>query len=232
MELTIINASPRGEKGASATVVNDFISYVNDVNADISIKNMLLKDSMQQDCLAEIKHSSNIMFVFPLYFDSLPGNLVESLEYIRDNREAFGENKNVSVIVNCGLHEAVQTSLAIEMIKMWTREMEYNFVVAAGFGGGGALTGARKIPVGEGVKKYMKAFFDKIIDCLCSDFSDIKHEDSKEKCSNDNIYATIDMPRDEYIKMSELGWRKLIIRNGLEEKDLDRRIGVEDLCRG
>lgn len=232
MELTIINASPRGDKGASASIVKDFVTYIEGSTLDIQTTDILLSDVNRQDSLNTIKNSKNIMFVFPLYFDSLPGSFVESLEYMRENRGVFGETKNVSVIVNCGLHEAVQTSLAIEMIKLWTEELEYNFVVGAGFGGGGALAAARKISVGDGIKKHMTEFFDNIIKRLCADPFDTRCGDSKEKCSNDNIYATIDMPRSEYINISELGWRKLITRNGLDEKDLDRRIGVEDLCRG
>ena len=76
MKITIINASPRLKKSNSEILKNYLLSYIkeNEINEYFSFS-IKLDNNIKTDI-----YSSNVLiFIFPLYVDSIPANLLELL---------------------------------------------------------------------------------------------------------------------------------------------------------
>lgn len=214
--LVILNGSPRGEVGATGAVIKDMESFLPDSRKTTKLElkadglDMSLNDLEQKILYA----ADEILVVFPLYVDMFPSNLLYCLKDMESNKGKFAKGKEVKVyaFVNCGLYEGFQSFLAMDMLKNWTLRMGFKFGMAVGFGGSGAIPGAKKIKPGEGLKKDMPRLFHALFDSI-----------GKGKIEQENLYGGITITREEYQSSSENGWRKLAKRNGLAEKDLDKR---------
>lgn len=216
-KMIILNGSPRGEKGATGVVINDMKTFVPD---DITYEVMELTgdgidESLDDDQKERLYGADILMFVFPLYVDIFPANLLYCVRDMESDKDRFinGSAVKVYAFVNCGLYEGSQASLAIDVLRNWTFRMGFSFGMAAGFGGSGALPSAKKLPPGEGIKGNIPEIFKKLLKAV-----------EKGETGRDNIYGSISITRDEYKQSSERGWRKLAERNGLEPEDLDRRL--------
>lgn len=216
-KMIILNGSPRGEKGATGVVINDMKTFIPE---DITYEVMELTgdgidESLDDDQRERLYGADILMFAFPLYVDIFPANLLYCVRDMESDKDRFinGSAVKVYAFVNCGLYEGSQASLAIDILRNWTFRMGFSFGMAAGFGGSGALPGARKQIPGEGLKKQMPKLFTALMEAVEKGDTDVE-----------NIYGNIGISRDEYKASSEAGWRKLAKRNGLEEKDLDRRL--------
>lgn len=216
-KMIILNGSPRGEKGATGVVINDMKTFIPE---DITYEVMELTgdgidESLDGDQRERLYGADILMFAFPLYVDIFPANLLYCVRDMESDKDRFinGSAVKVYAFVNCGLYEGNQAALAIDILKNWTVRMGFSFGMAVGFGGCGALPGARKQIPGEGIKKQMPELFTALMEAVEKGNTDVE-----------NIYGNIGISRDEYKASSEAGWRKLVKRNGLEEKDLDRRL--------
>lgn len=209
-KLLIINGSPRNDRGASATLIEDMKPYIN-VPYEVCHSGGL--NDFNQEIAEHLKDAEGIMFVYPVYVDSLPSNLTYCLKYIYENRDLLEINKGAKVFVyaQCGLHEANQTETSIEIIKNWAQRMNLPFVQAVGFGASGTLLGAKKFAAGEGIKRDMPTIIETLMKAV------------ETGQGGENQYATVTISREEYQAASEAVWRKLAARNGLEEIDLDKR---------
>lgn len=215
--MVILNGSPRGSKGATGVVVNDMQSFIpEDISVDVlELMGDGISESLDSEQQQKLYEADILMFAFPLYVDIFPANLLYCAREMEANKEKFvnGSGVKVYAFVNCGLYEGNQAALAIDILKNWTVRMGFSFGMAVGFGGCGALPGARKQNPGEGIKKQMPELFTALMETVEKGDTDVE-----------NIYGNIGISRDEYKASSEAGWRKLAKRNGLEEKDLDRRL--------
>lgn len=209
-KLLIINGSPRYDRGASSTLIEDMKPYIK-VPYDVCFSGGL--NSFNDELRPLLKEADSIMFVFPVYVDSLPSNLTYCLKYIYDNKEEIGIKKDAKIFVyaQCGLHEADQTETSIDIIRNWAQRMDLQFVQAVGFGASGTLLGAKKFAAGEGIKRDMPAIIETLMKAV------------ETGQGGENQYATVTISREEYQAASEAAWRKLALRNGLEEIDLDKR---------
>lgn len=209
-KLLIINGSPRNDKGASATLIEDMKPYIK-VPYEVCYSGGL--NDFNEELIPHLKEADGIMFVYPVYVDSLPSNLTYCLKYIYDNKDSIGIKKDAKIFVyaQCGLHEANQTETSIEIVKNWAQRMELQFVQAVGFGASGTLLGAKKFAAGEGIKRDMPTIIETLMKAV------------ETGQGGENQYATVTISREEYQAASEAAWRKLAARNGLEEIDLDKR---------
>lgn len=211
--LLIINGSPRGGRGASGTIVNDIVKFIDEDKISYRVCDGGGLENINEEMLKELPKADDILFVFPVYVNCLPSNTMYCLEYLEANKERLNIKKDAKVFtfINCGVYEATETEFSIEVVKNWAKKMNLNFVQGVGFGGGGALLGARKQEPGEGIKENMKPLIEVLVNAIATGQPGA------------NKYETITISREEYQQTSEAGWRKLIKRNGLTEEDLDKR---------
>lgn len=211
----IINGSPRGEKGACGSIIKH-IEEIFSENFNLTVFDTEFGNLANFNCKdiekSEIYNMDKVMLVFPLYADSFPSNLLYFLRELENNKEKFKENVKLYTFVNCGLYEGFQAKLAIDMVKLWSEKMSFEFIQGMGYGGSGALPMAKRMKLGEGIKKDLKDILEKLFNIV-----------SEKETGGENIYASINISREEYQSTSEAGWRKLAKRNGLNEEDLDKR---------
>ena len=215
-KLVIINGSPRGEKGATGVVVKDMEGFIpKDMEAKfLCFSGDGLDESLDDSEKEALFEADILLFAFPLYVDTFPSNLLYCLRDVEKEKAKFKNGSDIKVyaFVNCGLYEGFQSAISIEILKNWIIAMDFKFGMAVGFGGCGALPGAKKQLPGEGIKEDMPRLFTALFNAMENGETD-----------KENLYGNIAVSREDYKNSSEAGWRKLVVRNGLEEKDLDRQ---------
>ena len=225
LSIGLVNGSPRAMKGASGTVMKELKEYLQEnLSADkynineYFFNGDTLGESLNRHKQEEILKEDHLVFIFPLYLDSLPSNSLsclydlENLKKAMDAKGIEGKEIKVSVIALAGLHEGVQTETALNIMRYWTKAMNYNFVQGCGYGGCGALTGLKKIKPGEGVKKSLLNIY-KIIGNSISKGEGGSH-----------VYQSIDMPIEAYKESCESVFRGIAQKNGLTLEDMGRRL--------
>ena len=206
MKIAFINASPKKTESASGALLNDLRSIL---PADIVVKEFMLnKPLIAENEINELQEFSAWVFAFPLYVDSLPSHLLSCLCQIEESKAAFGKDIRVYAIVNCGFFEGLQTCNALSIMESWSIRAGLKWGMGIGYGGGGGLSQMQGIPLGKGPKSSLgKAF---------AVFSNAIVAQSNEE----NIYASISVPRFLFKVMAERYFKNLMKKNGGNVKDM------------
>jgi len=113
MKLAIINGSPRYKKSNSNLLINQFLSGYNKIiPEDVSV-HYLVNQQVRDEAVNAFLVSDQIILIFPLYTDCMPGIVKEFIESIAQlNKNDIG-GKKIGFIVQSGFPEAVH-SVAVE----------------------------------------------------------------------------------------------------------------------
>ena len=119
MKITIINGSPRFKKSNSEILKNYLLNYIkeNEINEYFSFSIKL-----DNDIKTYIYSSDVLIFIFPLYVDSIPANLLDLLVRFEDENTINPKTK-IYCIVNNGFFEGIQNHLAISQIRCWSKKV-------------------------------------------------------------------------------------------------------------
>lgn len=131
-KVMIINGSPRGPKSNSKRYAEIFSKYCRSYTEYYEIR----KSNHLLLC-REMKHYSDVLFVFPLYADSLPVTLLNFLKTMEENMTHH--KPVISVIINCGFIEPQQNDVAVEILKLYCRTNGYPFGSVLEIGSGEAI---------------------------------------------------------------------------------------------
>ena len=157
MKITIINGSPRFKKSNSEILKNYLLNYIKDCEINeyfsFSIK---LDDNLKND----IYNSDALIFIFPLYVDSIPANLLDLLIRFEDENTINPKTK-IYCIVNNGFFEGIQNHLAISQIRCWSKKVNAQWGQGIGVGGGELLSHLKKVPLGNGPLKNLGITLEK-----------------------------------------------------------------------
>ena len=105
MSLVVFNGSPRGKKSNSTVISNWFIEGY--TNHDYTVK--YLNRISEQKSLAESAGKyDELLFVFPLYVDGMPGQVKNFFELLIPYKDEL-KNKKVTFIIHSGFSEAIQS---------------------------------------------------------------------------------------------------------------------------
>lgn len=102
MKLTIFNGSPRGKNSNSSRMIPWIID---ESLEDICYLNKL---SLHESYMESAKSADALLFVFPLYVDSMPGITKSFFELMETHKEIFYE-KPVYYIIHSGFPEMIQS---------------------------------------------------------------------------------------------------------------------------
>ncbi|MGL5417590.1 MAG: hypothetical protein ACRDAU_18120 [Clostridium sp.] len=190
----IINGSPRAGKSNSKRYGEIFKSFYKDDTDTYNIN----KKNHKSIC-NEIENYKNILFVFPLYVDSLPSTLLSFLKFLEDNPP---KNKpNINMIINCGFIEYMQNDVCIQMIKLFCKQNGYTFGSVLSIGGGEAILNTPfKFFVKWKIKKLSKSIYS-------------------EKFESLNI--TMWMSKKMFIKASTKYWINYGKKNGITKSEME-----------
>lgn len=168
-KILFINCSPRGKKSNSNLILGDILKKIDPRNLKtqmIHLINIMQKPETLNEWSAKISLYSTVIFLTPLYIDSLPARLIVFLDEVK--KVFHKETPRIFTIVNSGFPETRHSRNAIQQIKFFTLNAGF---INGGYlivGGGEMLNGRENDEItgpGMFVKKYNKKI-DEMIEFL------------------------------------------------------------------
>ena len=128
MKLTVFNGSPRGKNSNSTRM----IPWITDIPVDeICYLNKL---SSHEDYIEIAKSADVLLFIFPLYVDSMPGITKAFFELMKNHKDIFS-GKPVYYIIHSGFPEMIQSKALSRYTKYFSEKimnMDYKGTVIIG----------------------------------------------------------------------------------------------------
>lgn len=194
-KVMIINASPRAPKSNSKQYAQLFSEYCR-----LDTEYCEVKKSNHLTLCRTIGNYADIVFVFPLYADSIPVTLLNFLKTLEENVPL--KKPTISVVVNCGFIEPYQNDIAVEMLQLFARKNGYPFGSAFKIGSGEAIL---TTPFRIFLKAKMKKFAVSI-----------------EKQRYQYYQVTMPIPKKMFIKASTIYWENYGKKNGISKEQMER----------
>ena len=205
MKICIINGSPKTNKSTSELLIGYLIPFIKE-NEIITYNVCEINLSKAQFSL--IQSSEVLIFVFPLYIDSINSALLRFLIELQ-NRGFRNKNINVYCIINNGFYEGRQNHIAADIIKNWCKATGLTYGQTLGVGAGEMLPFLKDIPLGHGPNKNIGIAFQKLV---CNILSLSKGED---------LFISPNWPRFLWkIQASLFVWYPRAKKNGLKRKEI------------
>ena len=207
--MIIINGSPKVKDSTSSM----FISKVEEISGTKSTVYQAIKLMRQDDIsveLADIMNANSLLFVFPLYVDSLPAPLIKILTMIEHAATNLSGQTlpKVYAICNCGFYEAKHNFLALDIIKNFCARAGMTWGYGIGIGGGGFVSSqSQNMSKGPATDVYA---------ALCELCAMMQSGGTREQ----NVFAAPKIPRFLYKLGGNIGWPQLAKKYGLTKKSL------------
>lgn len=206
MKILMICGSPRVTGSTSMYILEALKENLENQNEIIIYETSKLEAQNQmQQMISDIQSSDSIVLAFPLYVDGIPSNLLEVLKNIETSKS--GKQKEIMVysIVNNGFYDAVQNSIAIDMIWNWCEKCNMKKGRALGIGAGGM---AQTAPLGHGPSVNLGKSLERFV------------ADIMERKTGETIFTEPNFPRFLYQLAAHTGWRQQAKKNGLKVSDI------------
>ncbi len=193
-KVMIINASPRAPKSNSKQYANLFAKYCR-----LDTEYYEVKKSNHLTLCQMIENYSDIVFVFPLYVDSVPVTLLNFLKAMEDN--ALLKKPTISVVINCGFIEPYQNDIAVKMLQLFARKNGYPYGSTFKIGSGEAIL---TTPFRIFLKERMKRFAVSI-----------------ERQRYNDFQVTMPISKKMFIKASTAYWENYGKKNGISKEKME-----------
>ena len=207
MKISIINGSPKVGKSNSEILGNYLLSLLKDNGIrkyySISVR---LDDKIKN----EIYNSDVLIFLFPLYVDGIPSNLLKLLVEF-EKKKVIKYGTKIYCIVNNGFYEGKQNQLAILQIKNWCEKVKARWGQGIGVGAGELLPYLKKYPLGQGPLKNL----GKVLDKFSANILTLK--------SDEDIYINPNWLRSLYFLQGSMSWILKGRKNNLRVRELFRK---------
>lgn len=207
MKISIINGSPKVGKSNSEILGN----YILPLLKDNEIKKYYSISVRLNDKIKNEIHSSDILiFLFPLYVDGIPSNLLKLLvEFERE--KIIKSGTKIYCIANNGFYEGKQNRLAILQIKNWCEKVNARWGQGIGVGAGELLPYLKKYPLGQGPLKNL----GKVLDEFSANIITLK--------SDEDIYINLNWLKSLYFFQATISWILKGRKNNLRIRELFRK---------
>lgn len=199
-KVIILNASPRAARSNSKKYAALFEKY----SKGDCIYTEITKNNHDK-IIAELQGCEDMVFIFPLYADSLPVGLVNFLKTLESN--SLKSHPTVSVLVNCGFIEYSQNDVAVLQMALFCKQNDYPFGSVLKIGSGEAILDT---PFSLLVKRQIKKFARSVKSRRYS-----------------VLRVTMPLSKKTYIKASVKFWIKKAAAYGTEENEM-RTMLIED----
>ena len=207
MKISIINGSPKAIKSNSEILGNYLSSLLkeNEIKKYYSISFRLNDENKN-----EIYNSDVLIFLFPLYVDGIPSNLLKLfVEFEKEKVIKYGTK--IYCIVNNGFYESKQNRLAILQIKNWCEKVNAIWGQGIGVGAGELLPYLKKYPLGQGPLKNL----GKVLDEFSANIITLK--------SDEDIYINPNWLKSLYFFQGTISWILKGRKNNLRVRELFRK---------
>lgn len=191
----IINASPRAPKSNSKQYAQLFSKY-----CGLDTEYCEVKKSNHLTLCKMIGNYSDILFVFPLYADSIPVTLLNFLKTLEENVPL--KKPTISVVINCGFLEPYQNDIAVKMLQLFARKNGYPFGSVFKIGSGEAiLTTPFQIFLNARMRKF------------CISIATQRYK---------TFQVTMPIPKKIFLKASTTYWENYGKKNGISKEQMER----------
>lgn len=207
MDITIINGSPKRTPSNSAFVAKLLKERLTAHSVSTFNISRIKKQEVEQ--LHPIGEA--LVFVFPLYVDSIPSHLMRFLQELEGAEEL--RQTTVYCCLNNGFFEGEQNHVAVNQMKLWCQRVGARWGQAIGIGSGETLRSLSSIPLGKGPNKNLG-------NALANFVANIENLESDE-----DFFFSPNMPRSLWMVMaSKMFWLPQAKKNRLRKEDLYRRM--------
>ena len=207
MKIIIINGSPKTIKSNSEILGNYLFPLLkeNNIKKYYSI-HFQLNDKMKN----EIYNSDVLIFIFPLYVDGIPSNLLKLLVKFEKENVVRPKTK-IYCIVNNGFYEGKQNFLALLHMKNWCKKVNAKWGQGIGIGSGEILPYLKKFKLGQGPLKNL----EKILNRFSRNILTLN--------SDKNIYINPNWPKSLYFIQGSISWILKARKNNLKIQELFKK---------
>ena len=207
MKISVINGSPKAIKSNSEILGNYLSSLLkeNEIKKYYSISFRLNDENKN-----EIYNSDVLIFLFPLYVDGIPSNLLKLFVEF-EKEKVVNPATRVYCIVNNGFYEGKQNRLAILQIKNWCEKVKARWGQGIGVGAGELLPYLKKYPLGQGPLKNL----GKVLDEFSANIITLK--------SDEDIYINPNWLKSLYFFQGSISWILKGRKNNLRVRELFRK---------
>ncbi len=207
MKISVINGSPKAGKSNSEILGNYILSLLkdNEIKKYYSISFRLNNENKN-----EIYNSDILIFLFPLYVDGIPSNLLKLFVEF-EKEKVVNPATRVYCIVNNGFYEGKQNRLAILQIKNWCEKVNARWGQGIGVGAGELLPYLKKYPLGQGPLKNL----GKVLDEFSANIITLK--------SDEDIYINPNWLKSLYFFQGTISWILKGRKNNLRVRELFRK---------
>ena len=208
MKIIIINGSPKTIKSNSEILGNYLFPLLKENNIK---KYYSIYFQLNDKTKNEIYNSDVLIFIFPLYVDGIPSNLLKLLVNFEKENVVRPETK-IYCIVNNGFYEGKQNFLAILHMKNWCKKVKAKWGQGIGIGSGELLPYLKKFKLGQGPLKNL----EKTLNILSRNILTLN--------SDKNIYITPNWPRSLYFIQGSISWILKARKNNIKIRELFKKL--------
>jgi hypothetical protein len=162
----LLVGSPKPTAGASAAFAAAVGSRLEAAGWETSTRRIAPTFSSadrMRELLEAIAESDLVVLSFPVYVDSLPAPVLRLLEAWRDARDAGAlvpaSVPRLAVLTQCGFPEAKHCEVAVEVCRLFAKEVGAEWAGALAFGMGGSIDGRplERSPLGRVMPEFEMA---------------------------------------------------------------------------
>lgn len=207
MKIIIINGSPKTLKSNSEILGNYLFPLLKENNIK---KYYSIYFQLNDKTKNEIYNSDVLIFIFPLYVDGIPSNLLKLLVKFEKENVVRPKTK-IYCIVNNGFYEGKQNFLALLHMKNWCKKVNAKWGQGIGIGSGELLPYLKKFKLGQGPLKNL----EKILNRFSRNILTLN--------SDKNIYITPNWPRSLYFIQGSISWILKARKNNIKIRELFKK---------
>lgn len=126
MSFTIFNGSPRNKKSNSAILAQEFLKGFAAASTETFELHHLASLRHKSEQLEAFGKASVILFIFPLYTDSMPAIVKAFFEKLYES--GFPGPKKVGYIVQSGFKESIHSLALAAYLEKFTRRLGYDYL--------------------------------------------------------------------------------------------------------
>ena len=207
MKIIIINGSPKTLKSNSEILGNYLFPLLKENNIK---KYYSIYFQLNDKTKNEIYNSDVLIFIFPLYVDGIPSNLLKLLVKFEKENVVRPKTK-IYCIVNNGFYEGKQNFLALLHMKNWCKKVNAKWGQGIGIGSGELLPYLKKFKLGQGPLKNL----EKILNRFSRNILTLN--------SDKNIYINPNWPKSLYFIQGSISWILKARKNNLKIRELFKK---------
>ena len=207
MKIIIVNGSPKTIKSNSEILGNYLFPLLKENNKK---KYYSIYFHLNDKTKNEIYNSDVLIFIFPLYVDGIPSNLLKLLVKFEKENVVRPKTK-IYCIVNNGFYEGKQNFLALLHMKNWCKKVNAKWGQGIGIGSGELLPYLKNLKLGQGPLRNL----EKTLNILSRNILTLN--------SDKNIYINPNWPKSLYFIQGSISWILKARKNNIKIRELFKK---------